>query len=164
MPPVLEPVGEQLRRVRTSRRSREGEARYPGRELSRDVLARRTGTDGYPTVASDTIKSAEESAKSGSRVPGDDTLASLYHALEATPDEFPGGAMAQVRYLLARWLDEQSVDLGVALQRREQALALLPRPIQDLVKGVESEAERIEAQPPSDAPGRQPNPGKDQAA
>lgn len=135
---VPEHVGAQLKRVRTSRRSLEGEVRRHGGVLSREVLARRTGRDGYVTVSAETIKSAEESATTGVRLPDDDTLASLYHELEARPDEFPAGALAEARYLVSRWLDERHTGVQNALRRRAQVLQLLA-------------ADELATQPPGDS-------------
>lgn len=146
---AVEHVGTQLKRVRTSRKSLEGETRgRPGRELSREVLARRTGNDVYPTVAAATIKSAEESPVTGARLPGDDTIASLYSALKATAEEFPAGALADARYLANRWLDERLVGVDVALRRREQMLALIgDKP--SVTERAREAAERLAGTPPT---------------
>lgn len=130
--------GVGLKAARERRKARPEETRRATNVLSRDTLAKRcTGADGYVPVSLDTIKAAEE----GTRNPGDDTLAALYHALgEVTPEEWPAGALAETRYLAARWLDEREVGLEVALARRQALDALMSE--DDAATQFEAEAQK----------------------
>ena len=144
-----------LERARLARVAKDGELRRPsGKPLSREVLARRTGQNGYERVSADTIKAAEQDRDTKSaRRPGDDTLAALYHALgDATPEEWPEGALAEARYLAGRWLDEGRVGRDVALARRDRLLALIGSDLtamraDALVAEIEEGAQR-HARPP----------------
>lgn len=107
-----------------------GETRGTPRKLSLALLAERTGHPdalraGYVKVSYETVKAAEDPRRE--RPPTTETLAALYHALDATPEEFPAGAIAEASYLMARWLVESDVDVETALARRAKILRLLGR-------------------------------------